>query len=331
MTERERASGVQRASTPEPSAATTTISRKRLGDILVEAGLVTRSQLEATLVKQRSDPRRLGVLLVEAGFLTPARLSQTLSHQLCLPWVSLANLPVSADLVELVPAEIALAAHVLPVHVTSGLRGRDVLYVATDDPTHEEALATCAAAVGMRVRAVVAAPDDLDAALAKHYGGAAEPPAPTSAVAADPMGAAMAAVARRPPSLPPRPPVELDEVDPDDVELVDVHSDPPPSARRLVVMVVKPPRALLRECRLAASPLGVFVVVADLGELRAKVNELAPLAIVVTDELYAFDRVAFSTLALETGSPLVIWSDELDAAFLEPVFATAVRRATMNA
>lgn len=307
---------------------------------MVEAGLVTRGQLEAALARQRSDRRRLGTLLVEAGFLTSAQLSQTLSHQLSLPWVSLARVPIDPELLELLPASLAMLHHVVPVHLKLDHDRGDVLFVATDDPTQEEALASCAEHAGMPVRAVVAAPDDLQAALARYYGAPGDPTLGMSAGAAppaalEPMGDAMAAVARKLPPLPARTAnANAPELDDDDL-LVELATDPPPpttepAPRRPVVLVVSPPRELLRECRLAASPLGVLIAATDLASLRTAIEEHSPLAVVVTDELYAFDRVAFARLSLESGSPLVIWSDELDAEYLEPVFATALRRASAS-
>ncbi|MCC7540413.1 MAG: hypothetical protein IT379_29620 [Deltaproteobacteria bacterium] len=342
MSSRSRPEDAATGRVASTSAGTTTLARKRLGDILVEAGLVTRGQLEAALIRQRSERKRLGALLVEAGHLTSARLSQTLSYQLCIPWVSVVNLQVPEEVAALLPADVAHTSRALPVHLKRRHGDADVLYVATDDPTDEEALAACVVATGGTVRLVVTSADELDVALVRHYGeprtaaaqakrasGSFAATAPAAAVVIEPIGAPMSQLGARSTASLPRPPrlpdVELD------LEVLDVEPDPTtpaPSEEPIrVVLVVSPSRELLRECRSAALPLGVLVVATDLAGLRAKVTEHAPLAIVVEDALYALDRVAFTTLALSSGSPLVIWSDELDRAYLEPVFATAVQRA----
>ena len=45
-------------------------ARVRLGELLVEAAIITREQLDKVLSIQRNDGRRLGVLLVEGGLVT---------------------------------------------------------------------------------------------------------------------------------------------------------------------------------------------------------------------------------------------------------------------
>src|SRR5579883_1852034 len=55
---------------------------KRIGELLVEGGILSQSQLEQALFAQRKDGRKLGQLLVELGFVTEIQVTQTLSRQL---------------------------------------------------------------------------------------------------------------------------------------------------------------------------------------------------------------------------------------------------------
>ena len=79
--------------------------RVRLGELLVEAQIITRAQLDEILVIQQSDPRRLGTLLVEAGLITETQVTQILSQQLSVPWVSLYHIDFSRQLLNLVPRD----------------------------------------------------------------------------------------------------------------------------------------------------------------------------------------------------------------------------------
>src|SRR5690606_24328310 len=65
--------------------------RKRLGELLVEWGLIGQHRLDEVLALQQNDRRKLGVLLVERGYLGATKLTQLLSHQFSLPFVSLAR------------------------------------------------------------------------------------------------------------------------------------------------------------------------------------------------------------------------------------------------
>ena len=66
------------------------MSRKRIGELLLEKGAITRPQLDACLATQKQTHQRLGVLLVQKGYVTEAALSSALSS--CNVW-SMPRLP----------------------------------------------------------------------------------------------------------------------------------------------------------------------------------------------------------------------------------------------
>jgi hypothetical protein len=115
-----------------------------------------------------------------------------------------------------------------------------------------------------------------------------------------------------------------------DTDLVEEATTPdPPSAATpiakgaAVILVVKAPLSLVRNCRMAAAALAARVVKADLATAAERAKEHAPFAVVVTETVYSFDRLGLSQLALSNGALLVIWSDELQEEYLEPLLATA--------
>ena len=126
-----------------------------LGRLLLDAGVVTQAALEETLAIQRTDKRRLGELLIERGLVHPQALAQLLSHQMSCPWISLAHLDIAPEILSLLPRRLALEHAVVPVHLRIS-KGHKVLYVATDDPTDDVALDECGMAVKMAVRPMVA-------------------------------------------------------------------------------------------------------------------------------------------------------------------------------
>jgi type IV pilus assembly protein PilB len=160
-----------------------TTSRLRLGQLLVDAGLITQEALEDVLAAQKQDGRRLGTLLVERGHISEVQLTQILSHQLSVPWVSLLKTEFSRQLLNLVPRETAEKYCLLPIYVRR-VRGQgDVLYLAMEDPTNEEALKACSAHAGLAARPMIAPPGDIRNAIRVYYGGPTaetEPPPPLS-------------------------------------------------------------------------------------------------------------------------------------------------------
>ncbi|EYF05232.1 hypothetical protein [Chondromyces apiculatus] len=154
--------------------------RIRLGQLLVDARMITQESLDAVLALQRTDGRRLGTLLVEKGYINEIQLTQILSHQLAVPWVSLLHIEFSRQLLDLVPTEVVERYCLVPIYVRRVRRQGDTLYVAMDDPTNEEALRECSTYSGLPVRAMIAPPSDIGDAIRAYYGASVHPPVPVA-------------------------------------------------------------------------------------------------------------------------------------------------------
>jgi type IV pilus assembly protein PilB len=144
--------------------------RLRIGELLIEAGVLNHVKLREALDLQRSDPQPLGRILVESGLVTEAQLIQALSRQLSIPWVSLWHVDVPQGLLDLISREDAERLRVLPIYVRT-IRGEPpALFVAVDDPTNEDGLAFVRESAGMAVRPMIAGPTDLQNAIRSLYG-----------------------------------------------------------------------------------------------------------------------------------------------------------------
>jgi type IV pilus assembly protein PilB len=172
---------------------------KRIGELLVEAGVLSQSQLEQALFAQRKDGRKLGQLLIELGLVSEVQLTQTLSRQLSVPWVSLYHVDFSRSLLNLVPREIAERYAVVPILVRRIKKQGDTLYIAMDDPTNEAAIEDVARGAALPVKPMIACPSDIRAAIRVYYlGEVGVPPPPPSAVA--PQAPVLRPVPPSPPS-----------------------------------------------------------------------------------------------------------------------------------
>jgi type IV pilus assembly protein PilB len=178
---------------------------KRIGELLVEAGVLSQSQLEQALFAQRKDGRKLGQLLIELGLVSEIQLTQTLSRQLAVPWVSLYHVDFSRSLLNLVAREIAEKFCLVPIFVRRVRKQGDTLYVAMEDPTNEAAIEEVAKAAALPVKPMVACPSDIRAAIRVYYLGEAAPPAPgSSPIAVPPAPPSTTQLGPRP--APPPPP-----------------------------------------------------------------------------------------------------------------------------
>ena len=172
---------------------------KRIGELLVEAGVLSQSQLEQALFAQRKDGRKLGQLLIELGLVSEVQLTQTLSRQLSVPWVSLYHVDFSRSLLNLVAREATEKYCLVPIFVRRVRKQGDTLYVAMDDPTNEAAIEDVAKAASLPVKPIIACPSDIRAAIRVYYLGEAATPPP--ALGSSPQAVGPAA----PPGPPPAP------------------------------------------------------------------------------------------------------------------------------
>lgn len=75
----------------------------RIGDLLVSAGEIQQSELDAALAEQRQSGQKLGRILVSKGFIPEARFLEFLAEQLGIPFVDLHDTSIDEDFLKLLP------------------------------------------------------------------------------------------------------------------------------------------------------------------------------------------------------------------------------------
>jgi type IV pilus assembly protein PilB len=179
------------------------VGRPRIGELLVEAKVITQGQLDEALGQPRAEGVRLGQHLVAMGLVNDTQLTQTLSLQLSIPWVSLYHIDFSRQLLNMVPREIAEKFCAVPIFLRAEKKKPTTLYVAMDDPTNEQALAAIAAAASVPVKPMIASQKDIRAAIRVYYAGGGEEAAGPMTTRDRPHKAAPAKPPPLPPPLPP--------------------------------------------------------------------------------------------------------------------------------
>jgi type IV pilus assembly protein PilB len=114
--------------------------RKRLGEVLVEHGVITEEQVQQALALQSDvEPgqrrRRLGAVVIEAGFATDRQIAEALAASLGLSVTDLGQLPISPDIVRSLPRAVAERSSLLVLE-----RDGNRVVVATSDPTNVVAI-----------------------------------------------------------------------------------------------------------------------------------------------------------------------------------------------
>lgn len=138
--------------------------KKRLGDILVQAGMITPDQLAGAIEAQKKTKDRLGKTLIQMGFITEENLIKTLAHQLKITFVNLKEEKIDLSLAKLIPNKIARRYGVVPL-----ARMGQVLMVAMADPLNIFALDDLAFKTGLEIEPVIASEQDILHALDTLY------------------------------------------------------------------------------------------------------------------------------------------------------------------
>jgi type IV pilus assembly protein PilB len=139
------------------------VSRGRLGNILIERGLVNESQLEQGLATQIESGGRIGEVLVNMGLLEDRDLVDALSVFLGVPVSNLRRENIEAEALALVPEAIAREQLAVPIRVDG-----DGLDVATAEPS-EELRDLLSSATGKTVRLMIAPLSDIRWAIDSNY------------------------------------------------------------------------------------------------------------------------------------------------------------------
>ncbi len=105
------------------------ITGKQLGEILVERGIITRAQLEEALKEQKLTGQKIGDILVEKGLITQEELNGALAVQREVPTLDLSEYLIDAEVVKLIPEEIARTHKLMPVFLEN-----NILTVAMANP-----------------------------------------------------------------------------------------------------------------------------------------------------------------------------------------------------
>ncbi|MBF0674045.1 ATPase, T2SS/T4P/T4SS family [Pseudomonas sp.] len=138
--------------------------RVRLGDLLVQAGLIDDVQLERALLEQKRTGSKLGRTVVELGFVEEQRLLKALSEQLDIPFVELKHYRFDSQLTQSLPEAVARRFRVIVLS-----RHADGLLVGMTDPLNLYALDEIERLLRQRVYPAVVLESDLLAALDRIY------------------------------------------------------------------------------------------------------------------------------------------------------------------
>jgi type IV pilus assembly protein PilB len=138
---------------------------RRLGELLIEAKLITPQNLSDAIAEQRASGEMLGTTLVRLGLISESTLIQQLQRQLGLPLVDLDEITADEQALALVREEMARKYVALPIEI----EGRSTLTVAMANPLDIAALEDLRFHSGMFIKPVLALPSAILDAVQRYY------------------------------------------------------------------------------------------------------------------------------------------------------------------
>ena len=137
---------------------------KKLGELLVDAGLISADQLAKALAYQKANKKRIGEIIVDLKMASEMDIVQTLSFELGVDSLDLSKAVVDPMAIQLIPEKLARKFTLLPISVDG-----KVLTVAMLDPLDFEALDDVRFATGYKVKPVATTRTELIHAIDIHY------------------------------------------------------------------------------------------------------------------------------------------------------------------
>ncbi len=140
-------------------------AKKKLGEILVEGGLITEKQLQSALPQQKKSKLKLGQFFVQQGILTETQIVRVVSSQLKLEEYSAIKYALDTELANIIPADMAYKYQVAPLNKIGLL-----LTVAMLDPMDINSIDAIEVYTNSEIEAVICTEQDLNQLHSGLYG-----------------------------------------------------------------------------------------------------------------------------------------------------------------
>ena len=150
---------------------------KRIGEVLLQRGVIARKDLEKALAYQQDHGGLIGQILIQMGFTTEEEVALALTAQYGFPYLPLDNYEIDSGLTSIIPEAVARQYCLIPID-----RIGNALTLAMADPSNVKAIEDVEVLTKCVVQAFVSTPSDIAKALDKYYKTAATGPgaAPTA-------------------------------------------------------------------------------------------------------------------------------------------------------
>jgi len=141
------------------------MARKKMGEILIENEVISQSDLDQALIRQKGSRKPIGKILEDMQVILEEDIAKALSAQFGFPYVKrFSRHRFPQQVLDKIDAETALAHLVFPLKID-----KKTLYLAMSNPLDMSLQSDLSFKLAMRISPCVATPDEIKAAIKKHY------------------------------------------------------------------------------------------------------------------------------------------------------------------
>ncbi|PID80238.1 MAG: type II secretion system protein GspE [Clostridiales bacterium] len=140
------------------------VNKKRIGDLLIEQGLISFEQLQVALEKQRELGEKLGNVLIQLDMISEQQLFKTLEIHFGIPYVDINMITIDPKVPKIITENLAKMHNLIPIKLEKGR-----LTVAMSDPLDMIAKEDISFATGFEIDVVVSPEQDIKRAIRRYY------------------------------------------------------------------------------------------------------------------------------------------------------------------
>ncbi len=140
------------------------IITKRIGEVLLDRGVITQKELEKALAHQKTHGGLMGQILIQLNIVTEEEIALALTAQYGFPYLPLDNYEIDNGLTAVIPEQMARQYCLIPID-----RIGNALTLAMADPSNVQAIEDIEMMTKCVVQTFVSTPSDITKAIDKHY------------------------------------------------------------------------------------------------------------------------------------------------------------------
>jgi len=140
------------------------VSKRKLGELLIESGLLTIDKLKDALEAQKSTGKRLGEALIDMKIISEEEMAFSLAMQLKIPFIDLLDYSIKGDILECIPEEVCHKFICIPLSMKN-----NILDVAMADPLDLHIMKDLQFITGYNIQPAISTRSQIMDKLQRHY------------------------------------------------------------------------------------------------------------------------------------------------------------------